>query len=271
MEAMDDLFDELLIGRYVGTELREMPLGDYRLWIRDLPWPTADQVRAFVDHVVAAHSWYKHLPLKPPGATFHFYIDPRAGMERAILVGGEARFFERTAGMDAIHYSTLPTHEYLERFGHLAFACASLNTMVSERIMVDGKPAILDANHRFAELWPLETQAKAPPREIFAAGSCEVTGLVHPRATGEFLVSLLQAQERPTDGGLEDIPLGFWGQVERLLCKTDDGDASALESGIHMEARTALELLVGEERRRQNQVMFDSIQRMVRVAYGVES
>jgi len=52
-----------------------------RLWLKDCPVPTIDQTLAFSRHLPGSRSWYKHLPLFPPGARFAFLLNPNAGMK----------------------------------------------------------------------------------------------------------------------------------------------------------------------------------------------
>ena len=51
-------------------------MDEYRELVASLPLPSTDQTARFVDYVSGAHSWYKHLPLFPPGAPFVFFLDP---------------------------------------------------------------------------------------------------------------------------------------------------------------------------------------------------
>ena len=44
-----------------------------------LPLPTPEQTARCAVHVAENHSWYKHLPYFPPGATFVFFLNPAAG------------------------------------------------------------------------------------------------------------------------------------------------------------------------------------------------
>jgi hypothetical protein len=59
-----------------------MDLVAYRALFATTPAPTPTQIDDFVAYVAGKHSWYKHLPLFPPGVDFVVYLDPGAGMER---------------------------------------------------------------------------------------------------------------------------------------------------------------------------------------------
>jgi hypothetical protein len=82
-----------------------------------LPVPTAEQTVRFADHVANNHSWYKHLPFFPPGASFVFFPNPHAG--RGVKAEGE-RFivYDIKRGDYFAHHSRLATAEYLVRFGY---------------------------------------------------------------------------------------------------------------------------------------------------------
>jgi hypothetical protein len=82
-----------------------------------LPVPTPEQTVRFADHVANNHSWYKHLPFFPPGASFLFFPNPHAG--RGVKAEGE-RFvvYDIKRGDYFAHESRLATAEYLARFGY---------------------------------------------------------------------------------------------------------------------------------------------------------
>lgn len=82
-----------------------------------LPVPTPEQTARFADHVADNHSWYKHLPFFPPGASFVVFPNPNAG--RGVKVNGD-RFtlYDIGQGDYFAHHSRLPTAEYIALFGH---------------------------------------------------------------------------------------------------------------------------------------------------------
>jgi len=72
-----------------------------------LPWPSAPQRDAFIEHVCWAHSWYKHLSLVEPAQFVVFLAeDAAAGFESS----------------ERLHYSWKTTAEYRQRFGLLDYA-----------------------------------------------------------------------------------------------------------------------------------------------------
>lgn len=90
---------------------------NYAELVAALPLPTVEQTAAFAGHVAENHSWYKHLPALPPGATFVFFLNPHAGEEVEQTADGyvarpldEGHYFR--------HHSRLATGDYRERFGH---------------------------------------------------------------------------------------------------------------------------------------------------------
>jgi hypothetical protein len=85
--------------------------------LKSLPVPTPDQTARFADHVADNHSWYKHLPFFPPGASFVVFPNPHAG--RGVKADGE-RFavYDIEQGDYFAHHSRLPTAEYVAQFGH---------------------------------------------------------------------------------------------------------------------------------------------------------
>ena len=98
---------------------RVLSLAAYRACVANLERPTRAQMEAFAEFVCQAHSWYKHLPFYPPGKSLQFFLDPAAGMD----------LFFNASGVDAaprdvtgFHYSSIPTRDYRERFGCLAFS-----------------------------------------------------------------------------------------------------------------------------------------------------
>jgi hypothetical protein len=74
--------------------------------MRGLPRPTEEQLKSFADHVLAAHSWYKHLP--PTGERFVFFVAADAGEGY-------------TEAQPRYHYSWRTTEEYRRRFGFLDY------------------------------------------------------------------------------------------------------------------------------------------------------
>jgi hypothetical protein len=96
--------------------------------------PTPEQYHAFCEHLCAAHSWYKHLPLLT-GARFVVFVAADAGTGRQVLVPSrvgskDAPGFtlvtppEGSEFIDEdprLHHSWRTTQEYRRRFGYLDY------------------------------------------------------------------------------------------------------------------------------------------------------
>ena len=59
----------------------ECDLDKYNELLSNTPSPSEQQIENFIEYVFNAHSWYKHIPLFPPGVDFCFYLDPNAGRD----------------------------------------------------------------------------------------------------------------------------------------------------------------------------------------------
>jgi hypothetical protein len=64
--------------------IKPCSLSNYRGYVGELPRPSEGQIEGYVQFVSQAHSWYKHLPLLPPGQPFHSFVDPFSGYDRII-------------------------------------------------------------------------------------------------------------------------------------------------------------------------------------------
>ena len=143
---------------------------------RDLPRPSESQIDAFVMFVVEAHSWYKHLPLFPPGARFVFFLNPNAGRDQIHTETGleyRDRVFN-APGHLRFHYTWQPTAQYIQRFGHIDYS-ASAGTSFLLRVqggVLDTRifHGVQDMRGQWLELSP----------DIQKAGEVHLTASVHP-------------------------------------------------------------------------------------------
>lgn len=113
----------------------------YRQLVAPLQLPTNAQLNVFADFVSTAHSWYKHLPLLPPGQLFNYFLDPAAGMDLVHMPDGALEVKIRAE--QGFHYSSLPTADYRRRF-----ACMSFTQLVGTAVFLinpDGGQAALTA------------------------------------------------------------------------------------------------------------------------------
>jgi hypothetical protein len=147
--------------------MTDIALKNYRNALSVAPLPTPEQTRQFADYVSSAHSWYKHLPLSPPGAPFMFYLDPNAGRR---LVQGKNREWEYQdlpQGEDFFHYSQMPTVEYRQQFGIWNYS-----TDAGTRFIVRGEDGTekLDTSRTDVEI----------PQPLMEVGTVHLTGFVYP-------------------------------------------------------------------------------------------
>jgi hypothetical protein len=150
-------------------------LSDYRRIVSALPRPSPEQVNDFVEFVSDAHSWYKHLPLMPPGVPFHFFLNPVSGYDTVRRPDGGVGYEERTETTLRFHYTWMTTRQYRERFGHLDYAAnAGMSFLVSSSNSV----------REYAHLPRFSTPEACYhlPPEVAAVGEVELTGVIHPMA-----------------------------------------------------------------------------------------
>jgi hypothetical protein len=94
----------------------------YRRLLRNQLVPTRIQRESFPFYVAKAHSWYKRIPPLSPGEPFVFFLDPRAGFDRVPQPADSWTTAVRE--QKGFHHAAIPTAQYRDRFGNLAFACA---------------------------------------------------------------------------------------------------------------------------------------------------
>lgn len=165
-------------------ERPSMAREEYELLVADLPMPRKRQMREFAAYVSSALAWHEQLPLLPAGEPFRFYLNPFAGMDRVLLGDGRAAFIPRGEDAERFQDSWLPTEEYRRRFGFLAFACPAAERWIKPvRLEVEDEfyDGVLDNNVNYAVLWVPKKPFNLPDA-IVRAGTCMVTGIVHPRA-----------------------------------------------------------------------------------------
>jgi hypothetical protein len=124
-------------------------MDDYLQLISHLPLPTVEQTQAFGERVAREHSWYKHLPVAPPGDVFLFFLDPQAGrlvqegywsVAAGNDQGPERRVFRRCTTVEDVersgYSSTKSTRDYLERFGHWRYCHGSYEAFLNAKLNV---------------------------------------------------------------------------------------------------------------------------------------
>jgi hypothetical protein len=155
-----------------AAELPPLTLHQYVDLLAGVPLPTQQQKQNFVEYLSHAHSWYKHLPLYPPGAPFYFFIDKYAGCDRLVSRDGTAILRERTEG--GCHYSDYPTAKYRDLFGHLAYSCGFGTKVIplSKGPMVIPRDDLSAVPGDDARMYRL-------PSEIIEAGVTRLTAVIH--------------------------------------------------------------------------------------------
>jgi len=150
---------------------------DYARLLADIPVPTVDQTSRYAIHVARSHSWYKHLPLLPPGGTFVCYLDPGAGRTRIQTPEGREVLIPRSESDDStLHYSLLPTRKHLDLFGHWNYQASHRPGIF---VMSNAGISHIDAGE-VAILDPAGEWVKVPPDET-RIGTCHLTAFVHER------------------------------------------------------------------------------------------
>jgi hypothetical protein len=105
--------------------------------------PTPEQYQAFCEHLCAAHSWYKHLPLLT-GERFVVFVAADAGLGRLVVVDNpnKAPEFTLVAAPEGpeftdehprLHHSWKTSREYRRRFGYLDYMCGGVSGEFRDR------------------------------------------------------------------------------------------------------------------------------------------
>ena len=246
-----------------------LDLGAYRGWVEQNPPPTDRQIADFVEYVSGAKSWYKHLPLLPPGTDFTFYFDPVAGLDRIVGRHGVTLAIYRTVDTPQYHYTWMTTTEYRARFGYLAFACTAGSAFywpVHMRVE-DGRDFRgLMANNpsRATNLWN-DTEEYRLPQDVMDAGTIPLTAVIHDLAPRPIIWEKLfdasgHGSAWPEETGGAQVLNQIIARCRSLL---DSGDVSSSTSVDGELAR-----LLEPERVRLRNTMADAMRRAVSVVYG---
>jgi hypothetical protein len=238
-----------------------MSRDEYELLIGELPMPRQKQIREFAAAVAAWCDWHQCLSLLPPGAAFRFYLDPRAGMDRVVLTNGVTAFLPREEGAAHAHAAWISTREYQRRFGFLAFACAEAPRLLRPiRIEAGGETyeGMLDNNVTYAVLW-VPQEPFHVPEPILKAGTCMVTGVVHPGA----------AHPAAWQATLERVKLNHAWPIEgggpKVLGRIRERVAAA---GTADQPDAELDALLAPERERLMGEMVAAMNRMIGQLHG---
>ena len=154
------------------AELPALSLPQYVELLAGVPLPTEQQKQNFIEYVSHAHSWYKHLPLYPPGAPIYFFIDKYAACDRFVSRDGTAIVKERPA--QGFHYSDYSTAEYRDLFGHLTYCCCYGRKVIS----LSRGPIVIPRDDLAAVPGEDARMYRLPP-EIINASVTHVTAAIH--------------------------------------------------------------------------------------------
>ncbi|MFM2067396.1 MAG: hypothetical protein RLZZ584_2305 [Pseudomonadota bacterium] len=245
-----------------------MSLSRYRELLAHAPLPTEAQMVAFAAFVSTSHSWYKHLPLVPPGVPFQFHLDPRAGMQWVQHPDGSIEVAHRRE--QGFHYSWIPTDEYRKRFGLLTYSRGGIGTSVSMR-SPEGISLIASDD---APLIPDVAAASLPqiPVEVAQAGRAHVSGIVHHHTMFQLLLrelSYFQQVDWPAESGGDAALRQI---TERCQALWDNPDCTVrlrhpdprLRGNSHLYGVDfPLHELLEPERQRQRRGMVAAMQRVV--------
>ena len=264
-DEVEDALDAVMLARLAGSDAPEMDIDTYRLLVSVARPPTDGQIEAFADYVAAVHSWYKHLPMPPPGVDFHFYIDPNAGMDHLIHASGEVTVRARTPDTESFHYSWMTTADCRERFGCLAFSCAAGSSVFGTDLLGE-ETVFVDGNTLHPVLQVDRDSAMRLPKQILEMGTCSLTALVHPRATARLVATRLVSRMRksPVAPAIKDE---IWDAIKGLWDRQQDGAASDEDRIEAMAANPEWVALVQQQRASHRRSMIEAMRRMRSVAF----
>lgn len=162
---------------------------EYRQHISALPRPSDQQIEEFVDYVGGAHSWYKKLPLLPPGVPLVFFLDPCGAYHRVLKTDGTVRISEVNEHESEGHYNQRSTAYYHEHFGYLAYQMPAFQSteVYVEEMLQNPVPSKL----------PLYCWGRRPyrvPWRVVEAGLTGATAIIQPSS---FYVCSAQMQVDP--------------------------------------------------------------------------
>jgi hypothetical protein len=270
--ADGELLEQLLEYLPENENLPVLDFATYRSKVAHLPPPTDEQIKDFAAFIAEAKSWYKHLPLFPPGVLFCFFMDPNAGTDRVILGKGRVAFHPRTEGSSKLHYSWLASDTYRARFGYLSYACP-VGTRVytnfpyrEEKGQNTWAQGLLDNNPSLpAVQFPLKG-LQVLPVEIFEQASALITGVIHPWAATvgcwhSLLRSPVNTLQWPEETGGSDIIDQIKARcVEVQRLKDSGGEVSCGDDPV-------LTKLLMPERERLLATMTRAMQQLRRLLY----
>lgn len=242
----------------------QFTLEEYREALEGVPPPTDQQIAGFAAFVCEAHSWYKHLPLLPPGVPFTFFLDPCSGCDQIHEAGGGVSYLERLEGGRGFHYTWMPTVEYRRRFGYLQYEADA-----APRFLLSTDEGVVDSADNIPGLLTADGTIFRLPPEIARAGCIELTGVIHPRTARAWVWENCARSTGgwPDDTGGATILDRIWRRCRKL--KEEAQREEARGNHGHMDTADAeLEQLLEPERRRLVGEMVEAMSRMRSLLFG---
>lgn len=203
-----------------------------------------------------AHSWYKRLPLLGPGKRFVFFLDPAAGCDRRQRDDGSFEAVPREA--QGFHHSAIPTREYRDRFGFLAFA--------NGRSLQSG--SFIEGTLRLesgfgAVVIDEEGACRSVPEEV-EAGAVRLTGMIHPYANQpHFWEKLARKEPAPGLWPEESGGAAAFEQIQHRCRELIADPSKEVMDREHRGSDAVLADLLEPERERQRRRMIRAIDRLL--------
>jgi hypothetical protein len=207
-------------------------MDDYLKLVSELPLPTIEQTRAFSDHVSKAHSWYKRLPVIPPGHVFLFFLDPQAGRivheygrhDSPTMLASAPKGVHRplTTITDIKdqsrcgHYSMKPTCDYLAQFGHWNYALCSSTDFPTFNPHVWSLEQVDLGSDLLIEPFEVPVQV-AVPDKVCQQCYCQLTAFIRGYAMYRCSLRQLPTFLQDFTSYLEAKPQSSWAETLRKL------------------------------------------------------
>ena len=239
---------------------QKLTMEAYRETAGALPRPSKKQIAGFVEFVSSAHSWYKHLPLVPPGTPFHFFLNPHVACDMSMRPTGEIEYRKRRK--QGFHYSEWPTSEYLTKCGYLDYRCLEgVGTVVKP---LKRRPIARNILAQIRAATDLETRRAEMPPEILLAGTVSLTGIIHRCACMSNLWRWRSRQEHleKSDWPSETGGRAMLARILDVAHRPDQDDSDGNEP-----ASSQIDALIEPERQRLKRLMRDAVERVLELVY----
>jgi len=237
-----------------------MTMEAYRKTAGALPPPSEKQIAGFVEFVSSAHSWYKHLPLVPPGVPFHFFLSPYVACDIGMRPTGENEYRRRRE--QGLHYSEWPTSEYRKKCGYLDYQC--LQGVGTQVRLLEGPPNAENILAQIRAGIDSDTPGGKVPQEILLAGTVTLTGIIHRYACRS---NLWRARARQCAFEKSDWPSETGGKatLTRFLDVAHLSDHH--DTRDEEPASSQIDALIEPERQRLKRLIREAVERVLALVY----